>query len=73
MTIALRRIPAFWAQALVGKSLTFGGSIIGSPETIKEMLDVAVKHNVRPWTEAFPMSQVDQKLKDMEAGKGESR
>lgn len=40
---------------------------------IKEMLDLAVKHKIKAWTQAFPMDQVDQKLKDMRDGKRESQ
>lgn len=37
---------------------------------IKEMLDLAAKQGIKSWTESFPMDQVGQKLKDMDAGKG---
>ncbi|PLW24984.1 hypothetical protein PCANC_26719 [Puccinia coronata f. sp. avenae] len=39
------------------------------PAMIKEMLDVAVKHNVKAWTSSHPMNEVGQKLKDMDDGK----
>jgi hypothetical protein len=55
---------------LIGKGISFGGSLIGPPEMIKEMLDVAVKHNVKSWTTSHPMKEVGQKLKDMDAGRG---
>ena len=54
------------------KGISFGGSLIGPPSMIKEMLDVAVKHNVKPWTSSHPMSEVSQKIKDMDDGKGKS-
>lgn len=44
--------------------------MIGPPALIKEMLDVAVKHNVRSWTSSHPMKEVSQKVKDMDQGKG---
>jgi hypothetical protein len=66
------RIPAFYGHALVVKGISFGGSLIGPPAMIKEMLDVAVKHNVKAWTSSHPMNEVGQKLKDMDDGKGES-
>jgi hypothetical protein len=31
------------------KSVSVGGSIIGSPQQIKDMLALAVKHNVKSW------------------------
>ncbi|KAA1135559.1 hypothetical protein PGTUg99_018502 [Puccinia graminis f. sp. tritici] len=66
-------IPAFSGFALIGKGISFGGSLIGPPEMIKEMLDVAVKHNVKSWTTSHPMQEVGQKLKDMEAGRARYR
>ncbi|KAH9816586.1 zinc-binding alcohol dehydrogenase [Melampsora americana] len=67
------KIPAFFGQALIGKGISFGGSIIGPPALIKEMLDVAVKHNVRSWTSSHPMKEVSQKVKDMDQGKARYR
>jgi len=67
------KIPAFFGQALVNKAISFGGSIIGPPVLIKEMLDVAVKHNVRSWTSSHPMKEVSQKVKDMDQGKARYR
>ncbi|POW22886.1 hypothetical protein PSHT_00683 [Puccinia striiformis] len=67
------KIPAFYGHALVGKGISFGGSLIGPPAMIKEMLDVAVKHNVKAWTSSHPMAEVSQKVKDMEAGKARYR
>ncbi|KNZ64482.1 hypothetical protein VP01_1023g5 [Puccinia sorghi] len=52
------KIPAFYGHALVMKGISFGGSLIGPPSMIKEMLDVAVKHNVKSWTSSHPMSEV---------------
>jgi alcohol dehydrogenase (NADP+) len=49
-------LPALRPQSLFGKSLT--GSLVGSPKDIEEMLQVAVKHNVRPWIETRPMHEV---------------
>ncbi|KAH9458705.1 hypothetical protein MJO28_005788 [Puccinia striiformis f. sp. tritici] len=67
------KIPAFYGHALVGKGISFGGSLIGPPAMIKEMLDVAVKHNVKSWTSSHPMNEVSQKLKDMKDGKARYR
>ncbi|KAA1122221.1 hypothetical protein PGTUg99_034527 [Puccinia graminis f. sp. tritici] len=64
------KIPAFYGHALVGKGISFGGSLIGPPAMIKEMLEVAVKHDVKSWTSSHPMAEISQKLKDMDAGKG---
>ncbi|WAR63241.1 hypothetical protein PtB15_18B323 [Puccinia triticina] len=67
------KIPAFYGHALVGKGISFGGSLIGPPAMIKEMLDVAVTHGVHAWTSAHPMADVSQKVKDMNAGKARYR
>ncbi|PLW46471.1 hypothetical protein PCASD_06300 [Puccinia coronata f. sp. avenae] len=67
------KIPAFYGHALVVKGISFGGSLIGPPAMIKEMLDVAVKHNVKAWTSSHPMNEVGQKLKDMDDGKARYR
>ncbi|KAI8446558.1 chaperonin 10-like protein [Phakopsora pachyrhizi] len=63
------KIPAISAHSLVIKEISFGGSFIGSPALIKEMLEVAVKHKVQAWTTTHPMSEVSQKVKDMRDGK----
>jgi len=34
---------------LMMKNIHMTGSVIGSPQDISDMLEVAVKHNVRPW------------------------
>ncbi|KAA1076799.1 hypothetical protein PGT21_019498 [Puccinia graminis f. sp. tritici] len=67
------KIPAFYGHALVGKGISFGGSLIGPPAMIKEMLEVAVKHDVKSWTSSHPMAEISQKLKDMDAGKARYR
>merc|ERR1712226_757740 len=67
------KIPAFFGHALIHKGVSFGGSIIGPPELIKEMLDVAVKHNVKSWTSSHPMKEVSQKCKDQRDGKARYR
>ncbi|MBW0495954.1 hypothetical protein O181_035669 [Austropuccinia psidii MF-1] len=68
-----QKLPQFFGHALVQKSISFGGSVIGPPEMIKEMLEVAVKHNVKAWTSTHPMNEVSQKVKDMEDGKARYR
>ncbi|KAG0148213.1 hypothetical protein CROQUDRAFT_670034 [Cronartium quercuum f. sp. fusiforme G11] len=67
------KIPAFFGQTLIVKGISFGGSIIGPPVLIKEMLEVAVKHNVRSWTSTHPMNEISQKCKDMQNGKARYR
>lgn len=52
------RLPGIQPQAILGKSIT--GSLIGSPADIKEMFEIAVKHNVKPWIQERPMSDAQQ-------------
>lgn len=58
-------IPAF---ALIAKGIKLGGSLIGSPDEIREMLDLAVAKNVHPWIEERPMKEANQAIQDMNKG-----
>ncbi|KAI9291337.1 GroES-like protein [Neoconidiobolus thromboides FSU 785] len=44
---------------LLFKSITISSSLFGSIKETKEMLDFALKHNIRPKVEKFPMSEVN--------------
>lgn len=66
-------LPAFAPFALLMKGAKIAGSGIGSPSKIKEMLDVAVKHNVKPFIETRSMKDVNQAVVDMDAGKARYR
>jgi alcohol dehydrogenase (NADP+) len=43
------KIPSFNAFSLIMKGVKFGGSAIGSPADIAEMLEFASKHKVHPF------------------------
>ncbi|KAK4511401.1 uncharacterized protein ATC70_012616 [Mucor velutinosus] len=45
------------------------GSFIGSPKEMGEMLAFAVEKNIVPWVTTYPMSKVNEALKDFKAGK----
>ncbi|KAL9115732.1 MAG: hypothetical protein Q9227_000100 [Pyrenula ochraceoflavens] len=64
-------IPPFNAFALIAKGVTVGGSAIGSPEEIREMLAMAEKKKVKAWIQKRPMDQANQAVVDM--GKGLAR
>ena len=49
-------IPSFYAFALLTKRLSLGGSAIGSPAEIKEMLELAAAKKVKPWIQELPMA-----------------
>ena len=61
-------IPAFNAFALIVKGAKLGGSSIGSPKDIAEMLEFAAKHNVHPWIQEVPMKDANKAVIDMEKG-----
>ncbi|GAA5964469.1 hypothetical protein JCM3765_006291 [Sporobolomyces pararoseus] len=67
------KLPAMYGHALVGKGVTLAGSLIGGTAEIKQLLELAVEHNIRPWIETRPMSQATQTLQDMHAGKARYR
>lgn len=62
-------IPGFNMFQLIPKSAKIGGSLIGNRKTIEEMLQVAAKHNVKPWVQERPMKDANQALIDFLAGK----
>lgn len=51
---------------LTGSRIHITGSNIGSSTEIKEMLEFASKHDVRPWIELMPMSQVNEGIKKVQ-------
>jgi D-arabinose 1-dehydrogenase-like Zn-dependent alcohol dehydrogenase len=63
-------IPFF---ALIAKGIKFGGSMIGSPDEIREMLDLVVAKKIKPWVEERPMKEANQAIQDMDAGKARYR
>lgn len=67
------RMPAFHAFALITKGVKMGGSAIGSPAEIWEMLDLTVKKNVKPWISARPLKEANQAVVDMTANKARYR
>jgi alcohol dehydrogenase (NADP+) len=58
---------------LVFNNTFIGGSTIGSPSEISEMLDLAVSHKVKGWVETRPLNEANQAILDMEKGKARYR
>ncbi|KAI9291807.1 putative mannitol dehydrogenase [Neoconidiobolus thromboides FSU 785] len=56
-------------DTLLQKNLGIGGSIIGSPDQIRKMLDFAAKHKVYPWIEKYPMDKCNEAIKLVRDGK----
>ena len=66
-------IPGFSAFALIHKGVRIGGNLIGSPSDVREMLDLTVKKNVKPWVEKRPLDEANQAVVDMVANKARYR
>lgn len=54
---------------LVSGMRTIGGSPIGSPFQLREMLDVAARHGVKATTERFPMEKANEAIDKVRKGK----
>ena len=61
------------AFALIPQQRSISGSPSGAPITVMEMLDFCARHGIAPVTEEFPMSQVNEALEHLEAGKARYR
>jgi alcohol dehydrogenase (NADP+) len=66
-------IPAFSAFALIGKGVKVGGSSIGAPHEIQEMLEFFAEKGVKTWNVNVPMKDANQAVVDMDAGKARYR
>lgn len=56
------------AIRLISKQRSVSGSPVGSPKTIKRMLDFVVEHNIQPQVEIFPFSEVNQAIEKLHNG-----
>lgn len=54
---------------LIPKRKSLAGSLIGSPSDIREMFQLALDKNVKPWVEQRPMSDANQAVVDFQDGK----
>jgi alcohol/geraniol dehydrogenase (NADP+) len=54
---------------LVSGMRTIGGSPVGSPFRLREMLDVAARHGVKATTERFPMDKANEAIDKVKKGK----
>ncbi|MCJ1467144.1 hypothetical protein MMC07_005766 [Pseudocyphellaria aurata] len=66
-------LPSFSGFSLIAKGVTMGGSAMGSPAEIKEMLDFTVSKNVKPWIETRAMKDANTVVVDMAANKARYR
>jgi len=65
--------PPISAFTLIGRGVKMGGSMIGSPKDIANMLDFAVKHKVHPLIQERPMKDANHTVMDMVGGKARYR
>jgi len=61
------------AMSFITGQQELSGSPIGSPGAIATMLDFAARHQILPQVETFPMSQVNEALEHLRAGKARYR
>ncbi|KZT58329.1 GroES-like protein [Calocera cornea HHB12733] len=66
-------MPAIRAGNLTASGVKLGGSSIGSKREALKMLDLAVKHDIKPWIEVMPMSKAPEAVELMRAGKARYR
>ncbi|SPO04371.1 related to alcohol dehydrogenase, class C [Cephalotrichum gorgonifer] len=66
-------LPPVNAFTLIASRIKIGGSLIGSPGDIREMLQLAADKKIKPWVETRPLSDANQAVVDMEAGKARYR
>ncbi|KAI9880785.1 MAG: hypothetical protein M1830_000221 [Pleopsidium flavum] len=66
-------IPSISAFALIGKGVKIGGSAIGSPAQIEEMLELSARKGIHPWIQKRAMNDANKTVVDMDAGKARYR
>lgn len=67
------KLPDINVFTLLGAGIKFGGSGIGSPADIAEMLQLAADNKIRAWVEKRPMKEANQTIVDMAEGKARYR
>lgn len=67
------RLPGFNVFSLISKGAKIGGSAIGSPKQIEDMLALAAAKGLKPWVEQRPMRDANKAIVDMEDGKARYR
>ncbi|GAA5890547.1 hypothetical protein JCM6882_002957 [Rhodosporidiobolus microsporus] len=66
-------LPNLTPFQLIMSNVLIGGSAIGSPATINEMLALAAKQNVESWIEKRPLEEANQAVVDMGNSKARYR
>lgn len=66
-------LPSLMPFDIILPGCYLGGSAIGSPAEINEMLQLAADKGVKPWVETRSMKDANKVVADMEAGKARFR
>ncbi|KAI1084486.1 NADP-dependent alcohol dehydrogenase C [Whalleya microplaca] len=66
-------LPAINAFILIGNGIKVGGSLIGPPWEINEMLQLAADKKIKPWVQERPLKDANQAVVDMDNGKARYR
>ncbi|PHH86415.1 hypothetical protein CDD83_10274 [Cordyceps sp. RAO-2017] len=66
-------LPPINAFLLIMNDIKVGGSAIGSPQDITEMLQLAAEQQIKPWVQMRPLKEANQVVVDMDAGKARFR
>ncbi len=66
-------LPGFNIFSLIAKGAKIGGSAIGRPREIEEMLQLAASKKVKPWIQERSMKDANNAVVDMDDGKARYR
>lgn len=66
-------LPNIHPAIYILNNVHIGGSAIGSPETINEMLQLAKEKNISGWIKKFDMNEVNKAVPSMHAGEARYR
>ena len=61
------------ALPLISSQYSVSGSPVGSPSTLNRMMEFAARHGIKPVTEHFKMSQINEAFERLESGKARYR
>lgn len=67
------KMPPINVFTFLANGIKFGGSAVGSPAEINEMLQFAADNKVKPWVECRPLKEANQVVLDMVDGKARYR
>ena len=67
------KLPPINAFSLIASGIYLGGSAVGPPSTINEMLQLAADKKIKPWIEKRPLKEANQTVLDMVDGKARYR